>query len=112
MTNASKAFSGAGPIKTGRRENPAVQEPRDKTVCFMLSEGEKHVVDRLAFCMHLTRSGILARIITKFLTATENSKAARIAEKELSAYLADCRLGVKQRGAFADKTIAEMKGAE
>src|SRR5205823_5157867 len=56
-------------VKTGRRENPAINGPRDRTVCFMLSEPEKDSVDRLAFCMHLTRSGILANIVAEFVAA-------------------------------------------
>lgn len=97
-------------VKTGRRENPAVEEPRDKTVCFMLSESEKVAVDRLGICMHLTRSGVLARVVTEFVAAVENSPKGREAEKELIAYLAECRKAVKKRGAFADETIASMKG--
>ena len=97
-------------VKTGRRENPAINGPRDRTVCFMLSEPEKDSVDRLAFCMHLTRSGILANIVAQFVAAAEGSKEGRAAEKALAAYLNECRKAVKKRGPFADKTIAEMKG--
>lgn len=97
-------------IKTGRRENPAINGPRDRTVCFMLSEPEKYSVDRLAFCVHLTRSGILAKLVTTFVAATEDSKAGRTAEKELAAYVAECRQAVKKRGAFADKTLARNGG--
>jgi len=86
-----------------------MEQPRDNTVCFMLSEGEKRAVDRLAFCIHLTRSGLLANIVTLFVTAAEDSKAGRIAAKELMAYLAECRGAVKKRGAFADETLAEMQ---
>jgi hypothetical protein len=99
-------------VKTGRRENPAVDGPRDKTVCFMLSDREKHSVDRLALCMNLTRSGVLARIVTEFVTATDDSKAGRIAEKEMGAYLAECRQAIKKRAAFADKTLTSMKGSQ
>jgi hypothetical protein len=76
----------------------------------MLSEPEKDCVDRLAFCMNLTRSGILANIVVEFVAAAEGSKEGRAAEKALTAYLSECRTAVKKRGAFADKTIAEMKG--
>ena len=96
-------------VKTGRREIPKMEQPRDNTVCFMLSEGEKLAVDRLAFCLHLTRSGVLARIVTEFVTAAEDSKAGRNAEKQLAAYLAECREAVKKRGTFADETLAEMQ---
>src|SRR5262245_43433377 len=97
-------------IRTGRRENPTINGPRDRTVCFMLSEPEKDSVDRLAFCMHLTRSGILANIVAEFVAAAEGTKVGRSAERALTTYLSECRKAVKKRAAFADKTIAEMKG--
>jgi len=97
-------------VKTGRRENPAINGPRDRTVCFMLSEPEKDSVDRLAFCMDLTRSGILANVVAQFVAATEGTKGGRAAEKALAAYLSECRQAVKKRGSVADKTIASMKG--
>lgn len=109
MPIASSSLPETGGIKTGRRENPAINGPRDRTVCFMLSEAEKDSVDRLAFCMHLTRSGILATVVEQFVTATEDTKTGRAAEKALTAYLKECRKAVLKRGAFADKTIASMK---
>lgn len=99
-------------IKTGRRENPAVQGPRDRTVCFMLSEREKSGLDRVALCMHLTRSGILANMAAEFVTATGGEKTAREAERTLFGYLRECRKAVRERGAFADKVIASIKGNE
>ncbi len=99
-------------VRTGRRNNPTINGPRDRTVCFMLSEAEKESVDRLAFCMHLTRSGILANVVTQFVTATAGTKQGRAAEKALAAYSAECRKAVIKRGAFADETIASMKGKE
>jgi len=97
-------------VKTGRRENPAINGPRDRTVCFMLSEPEKDSVDRLALCMDLTRSGILANVVVQFVAAAQGTKDGRAAEKALAAYLSECRKAVKKRGSFADKTIASMKG--
>ena len=110
MSEVSTSEVAEPEIKTGRRENPAIKRPRDQTVCFMLSEGEKYDVDHLAFCVHLTRSGLLARIVTKFLAATEDSKAARIAEKKMAAYLNECRQSIKKRGAFADETLSKLAG--
>jgi hypothetical protein len=112
MPIASSALPDLGDIKTGRRENPAINGPRDRTVCFMLSEAEKDSVDRLAFCMHLTRSGVLANVVSQFVIATEESKKGRAAEKALTAYLRECRKAVGNRGPFADKTIASMKGKQ
>jgi hypothetical protein len=99
-----------GAKKTGRRANPAIDGPRDRTVCFMLSEAEKEAVDRLAFCMNLTRSGVLANVIAQFVAATGDKKAAKAAEKALTDYLDECRQAVKARGDFADKTLAAIKG--
>lgn len=97
-------------IKTGRRDNPAINGARDKTVCFMLSDVEKESVDRVAFCMQLTRSGVLANVVAQFVTATETSKQGCAAEKGLSAYVKECRKAVSKRGAFADKVIGSIKG--
>jgi hypothetical protein len=111
MPIASEAPPEERGVKTGRRENPAIiNGPRDRTVCFMLSEPEKDSVDRLAFCMHLTRSGILANIVAEFVAAAKGSKEGQAAEKALTAFLSECRKAVKRRGPLADKTIAEMKG--
>jgi hypothetical protein len=112
MPIASTQLPIQGDIKTGRRENPAIDGPRDRTVSFMLSDPEKESVDRLAFCMHLTRSGILASVVTLFVTAAGEGSRARKAEKQLAAYVYECRKAVKKRGAFADKTIEAMKGTE
>jgi hypothetical protein len=99
-----------GSVRTGRRENPSIDGPRDRTVCFMLSEREKESVDRLAFCVNLTRSGLLANIVAPFVVATEGGKDGKAAEKGLVAYLAECRRAVVQRGALADKEMQQMKG--
>ena len=87
-------------VKTGRRVNPDI-EPRDKTVCFMLGEGEKAAVDRLAFCINLTRSGLLAKVVTQFIEAAEGSEAGTEAEKGLLEYLKECRGAVQRRGELA-----------
>src|SRR4029077_16654380 len=97
MHIASSASSLEHGVKTGRRENPAINGPRDRTVCFMLSEPEKDSVDRLAFCMDLTRSGILANVVVQFVAAAQGSKDGRAAEKALAAYLGECREAVKKR---------------
>ena len=80
MNVATAPSPTAGNVKTGRRVNPAIDGPRDNTVCFMLSDGEKLSVDRLAFCMNITRSGLLAKIVAEFVTAGAGSKQGREAE--------------------------------
>lgn len=92
-------------VKTGRRVNPAIDGPRDKTVCFMLSDGEKLSVDRLAFCMNITRSGILANVVATFVAAAGGLKQGREAETQLLSYLAECRKAVKKRGELAAKVV-------
>jgi hypothetical protein len=99
-------------VKTGRRVNPAINGPRDNTVCFMLSDGEKLSVDRLAFCMNITRSGLLAKIVTEFVTAVSGSKQGREAEKKLMAYLGECREAFKKRGELAARFIAPATTGE
>jgi hypothetical protein len=96
-------------IMTGRRANPAIDGPRDNTVCFMLSKNEKFELDRLAFCINLTRSGLLAKVVAQFIAATEDTKQGREAAKGLRGYLAECAAAVKKRGTFATKTLREME---
>jgi hypothetical protein len=76
----------------------------------MLSEREKESVDRLAFCVNLTRSGLLANIVAPFVGAVEEGKEGKTSEKKLVAYLRECRRAVVKRGPFADKTLAGLKG--
>jgi hypothetical protein len=91
--------------KTGRRPNPTIDGPRDQTVCFMLSQGEKLTVDRLAYCMNITRSGLLAMIAADFVEAVKGSREGVKAEVRLLAYLAECRKSLKKRGEEAAKWI-------
>jgi len=93
------------PIKTGRRPNPTIDGPRDNTVCFMLSDNEKLAVDRLAFCLNITRSGLLAKIVVDFVLACETGKPGRDCEQRLFAYLEESRLAVKKRGKLATKFV-------
>ena len=93
-------------VKTGRRVNPAIDGPRDKTVCFMLSDGEKLAVDRLAFCMSITRSGLLANIVAEFVAAADGSQQAKQADKNLWDYLTECRKAFQKRGAQAARQLA------
>ena len=105
-TTASVAPSAPVIKRTGRRENPTIDGPRTNTVCFMLSENEKLAVDRLAFCLNITRSGVLAKIVVDFVIASGEGKLGRESEKRLSAYLVECRNAVKKRGAMAAKFVA------
>jgi len=110
MPRASAAAPTERGVKTGRRENPAIDGPRDKTVCFMLSDGEKFAVDRLAFCVNLTRSAVLAKIVDAFVTAVEPGKDGKCGEKELLDYLSACREAVKKRGELGTEFVESLKG--
>jgi len=88
--------------------NPAIDGPRDNTVCFMLSDGEKFSVDRLGLCMNITRSGILANIVAEFVAAAGGGRKGRGAEKRVLAYLGECRKAVKKRGKWAEEFISEL----
>jgi hypothetical protein len=109
MTTSATVEPAEQGVRTGRRVNPAIDGPRDNTVCFMLSDGEKLTVDRLAFCMNITRSGILANIVAEFVVSADGSRESRAAEKRLLAYLMECRKAVKKRGKMAEKFIVEPK---
>ena len=98
MNTTFKAVVTEAAPKTGRRPNPTIDGPRDQTVCFMLSKGEKLSVDRLAYCMNITRSGLLAAIAAEFVEAANGGRDGGQAERKLTAYLEACRKSVKKRG--------------
>jgi hypothetical protein len=87
---SSKNSVGSSEVKTGRRLNTTF-EARNQTVCFILSESEKAEVDQLAFCIGITRSGLLASIVTTYVSAARESKGSAEAEKSLKALLSECR---------------------
>jgi hypothetical protein len=78
----------------------------------MVSKGEKFNLDRLAFCINLTRSGLLANMAAEFVAATGGGKEGREAAKRLMGYLAEYRTAVKERGDFATKTLLAMEGRQ
>jgi len=91
--------------KTGRRDNPSIDGPRDKTVCFMLSENEKLELDRLAYCLNLTRTGLLANIVAPFIASAKGGRAGNISKQDLDAYLSLCRTATKERGELAQRDV-------
>ena len=54
-------------IRSGRRLAVDIDAPRDRTVCFMVSEDEKQAIDELAGCLSRTRSAVLTKIVNAFL---------------------------------------------
>ena len=54
-------------IRSGRRLAVDIDAPRDRTVCFMVSEDERQAIDALAACLSRTRSSVLTKIVTAFV---------------------------------------------
>jgi hypothetical protein len=80
--------------KTGRRPADERESPRDKTVCFLVSEDEKTAVDSLGVSTKLTRSAILAKIVTLFLESADINrpqKDQKESEKKLLKFIEDAR---------------------
>lgn len=83
--------------KTGRRPQGEMETPRDKTICFMVSEDEKVAVDRLGVATNHTRSATLAKIVTLFLASVEGDAPAQDeAEEKLWLYVEECREKIQQ----------------
>jgi hypothetical protein len=54
-------------VRSGRRLAVDIDAPRDRTVCFMVSEDEREAIDDLSACVSRTRSAVLTRIVTAFV---------------------------------------------
>lgn len=54
-------------IRSGRRLAVDIDAPRDRTVCFTVSENERQAIDALAACLGRTRSSVLTKIVTAFV---------------------------------------------
>jgi hypothetical protein len=78
----------------------------------MLSGGEKLAVDRLAFCMNITRSGLLANVVAEFVAAASGKKEQRKAEARLVSYLAECRRAADKRGPMAEEFVKNKEEAK
>lgn len=66
MTNRRKPVADDH-VRSGRRLAVDIDAPRDRTVCFMVSEDEKQAIDALAGCLNRTRSSVLTKIVTAFV---------------------------------------------
>lgn len=54
-------------VRSGRRLAVDIDAPRDRTVCFMVSEDERKAIDQLAACLSRTRSAVLTKIVNAFI---------------------------------------------
>ncbi len=78
-------------VRTGRRFAAEIDSPRDRTVCFMVSEEEKQTIDEIGMAVGLTRSATLAKVVVSFITAVTDPETHIEAWKDLEAFLGRCR---------------------
>lgn len=84
---------------SARRPSDERVEPRDKTICFMVSEDEKIAVDTMGVCMRLTRSAILAKIVSLYLKSTDEKSSdedQKASEEELLQFIEKGRKALKR----------------
>ncbi|MBK1830903.1 hypothetical protein JIN77_09210 [Verrucomicrobiaceae bacterium R5-34] len=65
--------------------------PRDKTVCFMVSETEKNQIDLVGVGIKRTRSALLTRIVSTFVDGVMAEDEWQAHADELSAFMHECR---------------------
>lgn len=63
-------------VRSGRRFAVDIEAPRDKTVCFTVSEGERVAIDAMAASVNRTRSSVLVRIVNAFINDAEMEQGA------------------------------------
>jgi hypothetical protein len=85
--------------RTGHRPGRNPDEPRNSTVCFMVTEHEKATIDALSHCIHLRRSAILTEIVTRFLVAAQSPIRSGAKRTALFDFLEECQeqIGAKRR---------------
>ena len=76
--------------RTGHRPGRNPDEPRNYTVCFMVSESERAVIDAFSLCSNRRRSAILTEIVTRFMAAAEVSRGTS-KRTALIDFLEDCQ---------------------
>lgn len=82
--------------KTGHRPGRNPDEPRNNTVCFMVSKSEQAAIDALSVCMNRRRSAILTEIVTRFMAAVESPRGT-VKRTALLDLLEDCQEQVSAR---------------
>lgn len=90
MSAAIKQEQVENPPKTGHRPGRNPDEPRNNTVCFMVSKTEQAVIDALSMCTNRRRSAILTEIVTRFMAAVESPRGA-VKRTALLDFLEDCQ---------------------
>jgi len=77
------------PVRSGRRFAVDIESPRDKTVCFTVSQEEQEAIDGLAASVQRTRSAVLVRIVNAFVKDAASSSGT----ENLLELLQDMRSG-------------------
>lgn len=78
-------------IRTGRRKAVDMDAPRDKTVCFMVSESEKTQIDLVGVGIKRTRSALLTRIVSTFVDGVMAEGEDQDHSAELVEFMRECR---------------------
>lgn len=100
MTAATRQEAKEESPKTGHRPGRNPDEPRNNTVCFMVSKSEQAAIDALCMCTNRRRSAILTEIVTRFMAAVESPRGT-IKRTALLDFLEDCQDDVgKKRELF------------
>ena len=95
--------------RTGHRPGRNPDDPRNSTVCFMVSEHEKAVIDSVGLCTNLRRSAILTRIVTTFLEGVAGDDP-ELSRKELNAFLRKCREAVAEKPELVAQYFPKKEG--
>ena len=96
--------------RTGHRPGRNPDEPRNSTVCFMVSETEKAMIDALGMCSNLRRSAILTRIVVTFLDGVAGEEKYETARRELLEFLKECRSAIEEKpDLFREFSIPESE---
>ena len=96
-----------GEIRTGHRPGRNPDDPRNSTVCFMVSETEKTMIDAVGYCTNLRRSAILTRIATTFLNGAMYPEKYEDSKKDLLAFLKACRKAVEEKPELVKMAFSE-----
>ena len=68
-------------VRSGRRMAVDIEAPRDRTVCFTVSDDERDAIDQVAAMLRRTRSSVLTRIVIGFVEdALEGGEPERLLE--------------------------------
>jgi len=84
------------PVKTGRRLAVNIDSPRDRTVCFMVSEEEKQAIDEIGVVIGRTRSAVLTRIVTSFVSSAFDDSGSADIWDDLTKFRDECRIALTE----------------